>query len=89
MRKAAPSPRIRIIESLSGRKRKLREEEEEPVPEIKKEPEKPFGGILSKEDADTSKTTPIEIDRARFERAKEAAVVRPLIIVLTIVSRAK
>jgi len=75
IRKAAPSPRIRIIEGLSGRKRKVREGEEEVAVEVRKEPEKPFGGILSKEDADTSKTTPTEVDRARFERAKEAAAV--------------
>lgn len=78
IRKAAPSPKIRIIEGLSGRKRKVREEEEEVAVEVRKEHEKPFGGILSKEDADTSKTTPTEVDRARFERAKEAAAVELL-----------
>lgn len=71
-------PRIRIVEGSTGRKRRVREdeevEEEQPV-EQKREPEKPFGGILSKEDADTSKTTPTEIDRARFDRARDAAIV--------------
>jgi hypothetical protein len=70
-------PRIRIVESMTGRKRRIREEEEEEEQptESKPEPEKPFGGILTKADADTSKTTPTEIDRGRFERAREAAVV--------------
>ena len=71
-------PRIRIVEGNTGRKRRIREdedvEEEAPV-EQKKETEKPFGGILSKEDADTSKTTPTEVDRARFDRARDAATV--------------
>jgi hypothetical protein len=59
-----------------GRKRRNREENEEPeINESTKEPEKPFGGILTKEDADTSKTTPTEIDRARFDRARESAMV--------------
>lgn len=48
-------------------------DEEEPVePKVE---EKPFGGILSNEDADTSRQTPTEIDRARFERAKEKPMV--------------
>jgi len=71
-------PRIRIVEGNTGRKRRIREdeevEEEQPV-EQKRELEKPFGGILTKEDADTSKTTPTEVDRARFDRARDAAVV--------------
>jgi len=69
------TPRIKIVESASGRKRRIQEEEEEEVVEPKKESEKPFGGILSKEDADTSKTTPVDIDRVRFERARESAAV--------------
>lgn len=71
-------PRIRIVEGSTGRKRRVREneevEEEQPV-EQKRESEKPFGGILVKEDADTSKTTPTEVDRARFDRARDAAIV--------------
>jgi hypothetical protein len=71
-------PRIRIVEGNTGRKRRIREdeevEEEQPV-EQKRELEKPFGGILTKEDADTSKTTPTELDRARFDRARDAAIV--------------
>ena len=69
------SPRIRIVESTVGRKRRIRETEEPEIVEPKREIEKPFGGILTKEDADTSKTTPTEIDRARFDRARESAMV--------------
>ena len=68
-------PRIRIVENIPGRKRRIRENEEPEVIEPKREPEKPFGGILTKEDADTSKTTPTDIDRARFERARETPLV--------------
>jgi hypothetical protein len=69
-------PKIRIVENNAvGRKRRAREDDEPEVVEPKREPEKPFGGILTKEDADTSKTTPTEIDRARFDRAREAAMV--------------
>lgn len=78
-------PRIRIVESTDGRKRRIREIEEQEVIELKREPEKPFGGILTKEDADTSKTTPSEIDRARFDRARESATaLPPKIIMLTV-----
>ena len=31
---------------------------------------KPYGGILSEADADTSKTYPVQIDRKRFEDAR-------------------
>jgi hypothetical protein len=75
-------PRIRIVEGTSsGRKRRIREDEEvEEIPaEPKRELEKPFGGILTKEDADTSKTTPTEIDRMRFDRARDTAMVVPFI----------
>jgi hypothetical protein len=69
-------PKIRIVENNAvGRKRRVREDDEPEVVETKREPEKPFGGILTKEDADTSKTTPTEIERARFDRAREAAMV--------------
>jgi hypothetical protein len=71
IRKAVQPPRIRIVET--ERKRRVREVSEDP-PEPPKKDEKPFGGILTKEDADTSKTTPVDIDRARFERARENAV---------------
>jgi hypothetical protein len=64
------APRIKIVESIS-RQRRVRDVEEELVPQ---EPIKPFGGILTKEDADTSKTTPTDIDRTRFDRAKESLV---------------
>ena len=57
--------------------------------EIRKEPEKPFGGILTKEDADTSKTTPTDLDRSRFERAKEIAAVPFLMFLLTVDSCAE
>jgi hypothetical protein len=74
-------PRIRIVEGSTGRKRRIREdeevEEEQPV-EQKRETEKPFGGILTKEDGDTSKTTPTEVDRTRFDRARDAAIVSVL-----------
>ncbi|KAI5808085.1 hypothetical protein DFH27DRAFT_478771 [Peziza echinospora] len=33
--------------------------------------QKPYGGILSEADADTSKTVPTQIDRGRFEQAKQ------------------
>lgn len=68
-------PRIRIVENTPGRKRRIRENEEPEIIEPKREPEKPFGGILTKEDADTSKTTPTDIDRTRFDRARETALV--------------
>jgi hypothetical protein len=72
----AVHPKIRIIESTS-RKRRLHEEEEAaPEPKIE---EKPFGGILTKEDADTFRQTPTEVDRARFERAKEKSMVVSLL----------
>jgi hypothetical protein len=69
--KKAGHPKIRIHESAS-RKRRLMDEEEPTEP---KGEEKPFGGILSIEDADTLRQTPTEIDRARFERAKEKSMV--------------
>lgn len=66
------APRIRIVEGDANRPRREREVQEEAID--KESPPKPFGGILSKEDADTSKTTPNEADRGRFDRAKEALV---------------
>jgi hypothetical protein len=75
IRKAVQQPKLRIVET--GRKRRLKEVSEDP-PEPPKKDEKPFGGILTKEDADTSKTIPVEIDRARFERARENAVYPPV-----------
>ena len=68
-------PRIRIVEIAPGRNRRVREHEEPEITEPKRELEKPFGGILTKEDADTSKTTPTDIDRVRFDRARETAMV--------------
>jgi hypothetical protein len=66
-------PKIRIVESVP-RKRRVQEEEEAALePKVE---EKPFGGILTKEDADTSRQTPTELDRARFERAKDKSMVR-------------
>jgi len=65
------NPKIRIVESTS-RKRRLMDEE---GPTERKAEEKPFGGILSNDDADTFRQTPTEIDRARFERAKEKSMV--------------
>jgi len=71
-------PRIRIVESSLVRKRRIEEVQEDvEEAEPKRESEKPFGGILSKEDADTSKTMPMEIDRNRFDRARAAALVCP------------
>lgn len=71
-------PRIRIVESSLERKRRIEDAQEDiEEAEPKRESEKPFGGILSKEDADTSKTMPMEIDRNRFDRARAAAAVFP------------
>jgi len=71
-------PRIRIVESSLRRKRRIEEAQEDAEEaESKRESEKPFVGILSKEDADTSKTMPMEIDRNRFDRARAAAAVFP------------
>ncbi len=68
-------PRIRIVENTPGRKRRIPENKEPELIEPNREPEKPFGGILTKEDADTSKTTPTDSDRARFDHAREGAMV--------------
>lgn len=84
MVRKAVQPRIRIVENHPNRKRRAYEDEEEEVVETPKEPEKPFGGILTKEDADTTRQTPNEIDRARFERAREKSLVRSPLIVLMI-----
>ena len=80
-------PHIRIVEGGSGRRRGTidGEEEEDQVVEQTKDQEKPFGGILSKEDADMSKTTPTDVDRARFERARDAAMVPTVSNILLIV----
>ena len=76
-------PQIRIVESASGRKRQITEVEDEEPAEHKRNTEKPFGGILTKDDADTSKTTPTEIDRSRFERARENIIVFAIFSVLS------
>ncbi|KAF2867024.1 hypothetical protein BDV95DRAFT_611302 [Massariosphaeria phaeospora] len=41
--------------------------------EIDESKSKPFGGILSEADADTSKTYPTQADRKRFEEARQGA----------------
>jgi hypothetical protein len=84
VRKGVHQPRIRIVESQPSRKRRIQEDEEEEPVEPKKEPEKPFGGILTKEDADTTRQTPNDIDRARFERAREKSLVRPMLSVFIV-----
>jgi MYST family zinc finger domain len=68
---APKQPRIRIVE---GRRRPETEERDD-LPSPKKDPEKPFGGILSKDDADVQKTTPTDLDRTRFDRARSVAAV--------------
>jgi hypothetical protein len=40
------------------------------------EPEEPFGGVIKGEDADTSRTTIHEEDKAAFEQSRKAAEVR-------------
>lgn len=66
---APKQPRIRIVEG-----RRQTEERDDPT-SPKRDTEKPFGGILSKDDADVQKTTPTDLDRTRFDRARSVAAV--------------
>jgi hypothetical protein len=72
--RSPPAQRHVRLDPPRGQKRRVPDDEDRVED---REPAKPFGGILTKEDADTSKTTPTELDRSRFDRARDLALVHP------------